>query len=834
MKTVLLARIDGVGDAGESQARVLRLMLGSVLLVVGLGLVATLFVFVRKSALMLSFAAIGALALLVHALLSKGRVRAASLTFIVGMGLAFTVAVTLSRGVSSPLTSTYVALTGMAGVLFGPRGATITGLTSASVVIALYLVERAGLLPAPFFPMPPSSVAAAAVLGVVLIVAPLTQALSVYADALSDRDRALAVARASEEHHRFLTDNIHDVIWVLDTETGRFTYVSPSVERLRGYTADEVLAQTGAESLTPESAALVARLIPERVARYLETGTSESYVDQVEQPRRDGSTVWTETITYFRKSPRTGHVEVIGTSRNIDVRRAAEEALRKREADLARSQAFAHLGSYSFDVRARTLEWSDELRRIWGYDANATPSFEWLVAHIHAEDRARVLERGASARAQREAQVHQEYRISRPDGSVRHVRDRAEYELDADGELIRAFGTVLDVTEQKQLEEQLRVSQKMEAVGQLAGGIAHDFNNILATMVLNLDLLRDGPGLTAEDRAAVEELKSAASRATRLTRQLLMFSRRSVMEKRHLDLGLLLDEMHRFLDRLISEQIHLSVGGGAKPIWIEADAGMLEQVVMNLVVNARDAMPRGGRIQLSVAELDVDTAHVEREPAARPGRFACLTVRDTGEGMEPWMLDHIFEPFFTTKEVGKGTGLGLATVHGIVMQHGGWIEVDSALGRGTTFRIYFPAVMREGREAAPTATLDVPAGHEMVLLVEDEPAVRRTVARYLRRWGYEVVEADNGPKALELWGLLGDRIALLYTDMVMPGGLSGRDVARRLRSDRPALPVILSSGYSAELVEGHEPELELTFLPKPCDPALMARTVRAALDRARG
>jgi two-component system cell cycle sensor histidine kinase/response regulator CckA len=832
LKRTLFASIDGVGDASDRQARTLKLMLGSVELVIVLSLFGVAFVFVKKAALLVFFAALSLLAGSIHVMIARNRVRAASLTFVVGLGVAFTIAMALSRGVASPLTAMFVTLTGLAGMLFGPRGATATGLASGLAVITLYLLERAGLLPPPYFPMPAASATAVLMLGLVLIVFPLTHALSVYAEVLAERNRALATAQSSEEKLRFLIDNIHDVIWTLDVETLRFTYVSPSVERLRGFTASEVLDQTLAEALTPESAAHVAALTPGRIAHFLETGSNETFVDQVEQPRRDGTTVWIETITYFRRNPESGHVEVIGTSRNIDARRRAEEALRKREADLAKSQAFAHLGSYSWDLRTGAGEWSDELRAIWGFDASDAPSVERLIERIHPEDRPRVVEAGRRMQDQQTMQLQEEYRIVRPDGRTRHLRDHAEFELGPGGQPVSVFGTVLDITAQKQLEAQLRAAQKMEAIGQLAGGIAHDFNNILATMVLNLDLLRGAEGLAPEDRSAVEELKSATSRATGLTRQLLMFGRRSVMENKPLELGELLEHMRRFLDRLISERVHLSVSGAPKPIWIEADAGMLEQIVMNLVVNARDAMPSGGHIGLSAAEVDIDGAHVERSPSARVGRYACLTVVDDGAGIEPWMLEHIFEPFFTTKEVGKGTGLGLATVHGIVMQHRGWIEVDSAVGRGTTFRVFFPVAERARAEAPATKALDVPVGHETILLVEDEPAVRRTVARYLQRCGYVIVEAKSGAEALEQWAKNRGRIDLLFTDMVMPG-LSGRELAKQLRGERPELPVILSSGYSAELLEGPEAEVSLTYLPKPCDPTLMARTVRSTLDGAR-
>ena len=389
-----------------------------------------------------------------------------------------------------------------------------------------------------------------------------------------------------------------------------------------------------------------------------------------------------------------------------------------------------------------------------------------------------------------------------------------------------------EIAERTRLEAQFQQAQKMESVGQLAGGIAHDFNNILAAMMMNLSLLDSDPNLTAGMGESVQELTHEAKRAANLTRQLLLFSRRQIAQRKVLDLNEVLDNLLKMLRRLLGEHIDLLLRAGNTPLWIEADPGMMEQVVMNLCVNARDARPNGGRLVLKAQRADVDEAHAQRHAEARPGGFALLAVEDQGCGMDERTLEKIFEPFFTTKDVGKGTGLGLATVYGIVKQHGGWVEVETQVGRGTVFRVYLPLVNKT--VASPTAKTgpeQLVGGSEAILLVEDEPSVRGATAIFLRHLGYTIWEATNGLEALRLWREHGNRIRLLFTDMVMPEGMTGLDLTEQLRTQQPGLPVIISSGYSVELLGPHgRTAAGITYLPKPCEPEALARTVRDCLE----
>lgn len=405
------------------------------------------------------------------------------------------------------------------------------------------------------------------------------------------------------------------------------------------------------------------------------------------------------------------------------------------------------------------------------------------------------------------------------------VRDKA-------GTYYGRIWTFRDITEHRKLEEQFRQSQKMEAIGQLSGGIAHDFNNILAVILGYASMLMMG-GLSAErQNDALDQIAQAAERAANLTRQLLAFSRRQVMSPRPLDVNEVTAGLTKMLRRLIGENIVLKTIYLPEGAPIHADPGMIEQVLLNLVVNARDALPTGGTIYIETGRLQIDEARARQHPNERPGDFVSLRVRDTGCGISPEHLPHIFEPFFTTKGAGKGTGLGLATVFGIVKQHDGWIDVKSEIGIGTTFDIYFP------RQAKPSVPLiDDPAkavsrgGHETILVVEDEPSLRALARNALERYGYCVHEAPSGKAALEVWQQLHGAVDLLLTDMVMPEGVSGRELAERLQADKPLLKIIYMSGYPGD-VAGPDLFLQagVNFLQKPFSPLKLAETVRAVLD----
>jgi PAS domain S-box-containing protein len=402
--------------------------------------------------------------------------------------------------------------------------------------------------------------------------------------------------------------------------------------------------------------------------------------------------------------------------------------------------------------------------------------------------------------------------------------------FNAAGTITHYLAVKEDITERKQLEEQLRQSQKMEAFGQLAGGIAHDFNNLLTIIEGNVALLQDPSN--SDQAGGLVEIAKAAERAANLTRQLLTFSRRQVFQPKPLDLNEVVANTSKMLQRLIGEHIgletHFAPGGAP----IQGDRTMMEQILINLAVNSRDAMPKGGRLVIQTAAIVVRQADADANPKARPGSFIRLKITDTGCGMPPETLERIFEPFFTTKEVGKGTGLGLATVFGIVEQHHGWIEVESKLNSGTTFHIYLPrlAESEKSQTEFPSAP-EVRGGNETILLVEDEAPVRSLARTVLEQKGYHILEADSGLSALELWKQHRDTIDLLLTDMVMPGGVSGQELADRLRSEKPGLKVIFNSGYTDEMLGENSPLRDNpNFMEKPFGLHQLLKQVRDCLD----
>lgn len=421
----------------------------------------------------------------------------------------------------------------------------------------------------------------------------------------------------------------------------------------------------------------------------------------------------------------------------------------------------------------------------------------------------------------------------RKDGSVYHEEMTITPVQGADGTATHFIAVKQDVTERRKLEEQLRQAQKMESIGLLAGGVAHDFNNLLTIIQGRASLLQAVTTLSDEVRESAEEISLAAERAAGLTRQLLAFSRRQVLQPKHLDLNLVLAEVTKLLGRLVGANIsvHLRTCPGLN--LVHADQGMIEQVLMNLAVNARDAMPRGGTLLVALSNERIDDAYVIAHPHAMAGAFVCLSVSDTGCGIAPETLPRIFEPFFTTKAVGKGTGLGLGTVYGIVQQHHGWIGVYSEVGKGTVMRIYLPAV--PGRVSSGDTTVsrkEVRGGSETVLLVEDEPSLLALGRSVLERFGYTVLDADTGARALEVWREHGQGIALVVTDIIMPDRMTGLELAQQLKQMCPGLPVIFTSGYSAEIVGKDHGLVEgVNFLQKPYHILNLARAVRRALDR---
>jgi len=545
-----------------------------------------------------------------------------------------------------------------------------------------------------------------------------------------------------------------------------------------------------------------------------------------------GERRWLETRATPLRDPAGAVTALLGVTRDITERKQAGVALRESEARFREiAETIEDVFWITDPAKTRMLYVSPAYEKIWGRTCASLyeSARAWLEA-IHPDDRERV--RLAAETQQTSGGYDETYRILRPDGAVRWIRDVAFPVRNESGDVVRIVGVARDITERRQLEEQLRLSQKMEAIGQLAGGVAHDFNNILTAILMQSQLIEMAEDVSEETRDGLRQIRASAERAANLTRQLLLFSRKQVMQPRDLDLNDVITSLAKMLQRIIGEDVRLQLNLHPRPLMIRADAGMLDQLLMNLVVNARDAMPGGGRLVIETCEKDVTAAEAALTPDASAGRHVCLRVTDTGSGIAPENLGRIFEPFFTTKEPGKGTGLGLATVFGIVKQHGGWIAVESAVGQGTTFQVFLPAVEAVVSGAAAAESHPAPrGGTETILLVEDDPDVRTLTRRVLEGAGYRVLEAANGVKALAIGERHGGEIDLLFTDIVMPEGISGRELAARLQAAHPKLRVVFTSGYSAEIA-GRALSLQAgeNFIQKPAAPHELLESIRRCLD----
>lgn len=505
----------------------------------------------------------------------------------------------------------------------------------------------------------------------------------------------------------------------------------------------------------------------------------------------------------------------------------AQAAMVRRDAQLEEAQQIARLGSWEWDPATGVVESSDELLRLFGLEPGTTaPDFETYMNMIHADDRGPL-----EATLQRALDSRQPYtteaRIVKPDGSTSHLSFTGKVVTDSDGAPVRVIGTAQDITDHKLLESQLAQAQKMEAVGQLAGGVAHDFNNLLSVVTSYGSFVRDELSEDDPSRADVEEIIKAGERGAKLTRQLLTFSRKDVVQPQHVNANELISEMHKLLSRTIQENIRLSTRL-CPNIWTtEIDPGELEQVIMNLAINAKDAMPNGGDLVIETDNIEIGEDQGGFRPGLKPGAYVRIQVSDTGIGMSKDVQARIFEPFYTTKGIGKGTGLGLATAYGIVTRAKGSLSVYSEVGVGSTFKVYLPRSESDGKVTRGGSNIraDAVGKGELILVVEDEEAVLEATSRILARNGYAVLKASNGLEALKLVDGREGNIDLLVTDVIMPE-VSGREL-----SERTGIKTLYTSGYTNELIaqQGILAENE-NFLQKPFSTEQLLRAVRSLLD----
>jgi PAS domain S-box-containing protein len=643
--------------------------------------------------------------------------------------------------------------------------------------------------------------------------------------AMADHEarRAGARYRAVADRDRALVEAIDGVSYVHDLSTDRIRW-DGDVPALIGCGRDD-LGRTRAEWLD--------RIAPEDrgvVAAARRQGLAEGVLAPIEYRvrRQDGRLAWVRDTAVFT---RAGGIErVIGVCRDVTGRKDDETRLRDSD---QRFRLVTELGSdlvYEWDLDHDTVHRFGRVTEMLG---DAIPEViehrtTWEQA-IHQEDRERVL--AAVQRHLDEGTAYREqYRVITRDGQVRMWTDRGSVRRDASGRPVKWVGVTTDVTEHLALEDRLRQSQKMESVGQLAGGVAHDFNNLLQ-VIQGYALLAQDEHASATDRAHnLTQVTEAATRAAQLTRQLLAFARRQPMQLVSVDLADLVGQLLKLVRRLIGEHITVEFTSEGETGPVHCDRGQVEQVLVNLCVNARDSMPNGGRLTIHVADITVTEAEARRRPGLRPGRYVGLRVTDTGTGMSEATRRRVFEPFFTTKPEGRGTGLGLAVVYGIVKQHEGYIDVASTEGRGTTVTILMPRrAVAKTATPPPTLAISLPSRSELILLAEDEPNVRLLGETVLRGAGYRVISAPDGQVAIDLFATHADELALVILDVVMPR-IGGRDVAQRIAEAKPDLPVLLCSGYPGTNADGSPLSPRWAFVQKPWLPADLLGRVRTLIE----
>lgn len=632
--------------------------------------------------------------------------------------------------------------------------------------------------------------------------------------------------RESEERFRHLVESSPNIV-LMTRQDGTITFASRRVEGVLGYRPEELIGRS-VDVLVPDvSQEAHAQL---RALAWAEPQARSMGVGKVLNARRkDGQLVAVEVgLTPVETS---SGAFMMATIIDVTAHRQAEAALRASEARKAAIFESALDALITIDADGTVVEWNSAAERMFGYAAADAVGRDMADLIIPPEQRADHKRGMMRHRAGGEATVLQRLMSMsavRVDGTTFPV-ELYIAPINSDPPLFTGF--IRDITDRLALETRLRQSQKLEAIGQLAGGVAHDFNNILTVVMMQARASAEIPGMPGEALEGLDEIEACATRGAELTRQLLLFSRRQVMQMKDVQLNDVVTAVARMLRRLLGEDITLELQLHASALALRADVSMLDQVLVNLAVNARDAMPSGGRLRVETWERTIDGS---RSPDIRPGRYVGFTVRDTGTGIPPEVLPRIFEPFFTTKEAGKGTGLGLATAFGIVQQHRGWLDVTTEMGRGTAVDVYLPSTAPAPARTSAPAIVAPSGGSETILVVEDEAAVRRLLRMTLERRGYTVIEVSTGADALQVWEARHAEVALLLTDVLMPGGVSGHDLSRRLRAQSPDLRVIYCSGYNPETA-GRDVAMGVgeAFLQKPFTATDLLTTVRRLLDTGR-
>jgi PAS domain S-box-containing protein len=643
---------------------------------------------------------------------------------------------------------------------------------------------------------------------------------------LAERTRAEEILRESEERHRTILQTALDGFCLTDMQA-RLLEVNDAYCRMSGYSAQELLNMRISDLEETQDYGEIDTHLQQIVTR-------GEHRFESRHRRKDGSVFDVEVVAQFRPGEGGHFVSLI---RDITERKRVEQALRESEANLNRAQETAKMGSWVDDLSGR-LSWSNGMYRIYGVSPSTfAPNDDSFIKLVYPDDRPAMNE-WLRACVAGEKPGELEFRTVFPDGSIHYFRGCGDLVCDAGGRPTHMSGTAQDITEQKReqqekekLQAQLNQAHKMESIGRLAGGVAHDFNNMLGVILGNVDLALHQVDIAQPLHAELEEIRKAASRSADLTRQLMAFARKQTAAPKVLDLNDTVAGILKMMQRLIGEGIELN--WQPKPdLWkVRVDPTQIDQILANLCVNARDAIKENGRITIKTDNARCDAVYCAEHPGFVPGDYVLLEVADDGCGMDVSTQKNLFEPFFTTKELGKGTGLGLATTYGIVRQNNGFINVSSAPGTGTTFEIYLPRhTGKPEKMPKERAMAALARGHESILLVEDEPSVLKMTMALLKKQGYAVLAADTPGEAIRLAREHIGEIQLLITDVIMPE-MNGRDLANNLQSLYPRLKCLFMSGYTADAI-AYQGVLEegVHFIQKPFSVKNLAAKVREVLD----
>jgi two-component system, cell cycle sensor histidine kinase and response regulator CckA len=627
-----------------------------------------------------------------------------------------------------------------------------------------------------------------------------------------------------EEIFHLISENAADMIAVVDLE-GRRIFNSLSYQKILGYSPEELQESSGFEQIHPDDRERVQNAAKE--ARQSGAGTLLEYRFR----HKNGDWMVLESVASVIRNQSGEPEKLVIVNRDVTERKKVQEALSRSETSFRSLVEGAPYGIYRATMTGQFLQVNPALQRMLGYDSVQELLNADLATQVfrHTADYQRMNEFLAESKELKDIEME----WKRPDGETIVVRCSGHHVEVKDGGLGYFEVFAEDVTEKRTLERQLRMAQKMEAIGRLSGGIAHDFNNLLGVIIGYSGVLKKSLDKSQPNYEYATEIEKAGQRAASLTRQLLAFSRQQVLTPSVLSLNLLVSDMEKMLPRLLGEDIQVSLSLDPELGNVKADQSQIEQVIMNLAVNARDAMPSGGKLHIQTANIKMDNAFTRDHPGSITGSYVMLAIADSGTGMNAETIAHIFEPFFTTKGVGEGTGLGLATVYGVVKQSNGYIWVDSAPGKGSTFQIYLPRHL--DTEQVSIAKPEVqsgekPKGSEMILLVEDAEALRKLAQAFLESNGFRVLSAPSGEAALEIATRHSGVFDLLLTDVVMPG-MNGRVLAEQLSLRQPGLKVLFMSGYTDSFIAGHGVLQEGTnLLHKPFTEEIFISKVREVLD----